>query len=57
MWISRKKWCALNKRITDLEELIQSRLNPNEDDVKKSFTECLRHFQSEATRDNAPKSS
>lgn len=57
LWISKKMWSSLEQRITDLEKKIQEQQNFDPEESKKLLTDCLRRFQSEATRDNAPESS
>lgn len=55
MWISRKKWQALEKRIADLEALIQSQLILDQQKLAGSINGVIRRHAT--THDNAPKPS
>lgn len=59
MWVSKKKWNNLEKRVADLEEFIQDQLvstNLNSDKISESIKDFIAHHH-EATRDTVPKSS
>lgn len=55
MWISRKKWEILERRVANIEKIIQSKQSFDPEDGKKLLRDYLQKFQSEATRDNVPK--
>lgn len=54
MWISRKKWNALVKKIADLEVQVQSQQTIEPKKLSESIQDVIRHRR-EANRDNAPK--
>lgn len=54
MWISKKKWKVLEKRVADLEEQVQSQLTIEPKKLSESIQDVIRHRR-EANRDNAPK--
>lgn len=59
MWVSKKKWNNLEKRVADLEEFIQDQLVPtnlDSDKISESIKDFIAHYH-EATRDTVPKSS
>ena len=57
MWISRKKWKILERRVANIEKVIQSKQGFDPEDGKKFLKDYLQKFQSEATHDSVPKSS
>lgn len=56
MWVSKKKWEAMEKRIDDLEAKVQSQLSFNPKEVSKLMMDTIQRHR-EATHDNAPKCS
>lgn len=59
MWVSKKKWNNLEKRVADLEEVIQDQLvstNLDSDKISESIKDFIAHYH-EATHDTVPKSS
>lgn len=43
MWVSKRKWNALEKRVTDLERQVQSQLDVKID--TKAFQKMLRNIE------------
>lgn len=56
MWISKKKWEALEKRVADLEGLVQSQLTYDSRGLEKSLKGIIQRHR-EAIHDNVPKPS
>lgn len=55
MWVSKKKWQALEKRIADLEALVQSQLTIDRQKLAGSINGIIRRHAT--THDNVPKPS
>ncbi len=55
MWVSRKKWEVLERRVANIEKVIQSKQSFDPEGGKKLLTDYLQKFQSEATHDSVPK--
>lgn len=55
MWVSKKKWQALEKRIADLEALVQSQLIIDQQKLAGSIKEVI--CRCSTTHDNVPKPS
>ena len=48
MWVSRKKWEVLERRVANIEKVIQSKQSFDPEGGKKLLTDYLQKFQSEA---------
>lgn len=55
MWISRKKWKILERRVANIEKFIQSQQCFDPEEGKKLLRDRIQKFQSEATHDSVPK--
>lgn len=55
MWISKKKWNDLEKRVADLEKQVQSQLTIDTVELSKSIKKTIQHHAT--IRDNAPEPS
>lgn len=55
MWISKKKWNDLEKRVADLEKQVQSQLMIDTVELSKSIKKTIQHHAT--IRDNAPEPS
>lgn len=56
MWISKKKWQALEKRVADLEGIVQSQLTYDSRGLEESLKGIIQRHR-KAIHDNVPKSS
>lgn len=56
MWISKKKWKALEKRVAELEGLVQSQLTYDSRGLEESLKGIIQRHR-EAIHDNVPKPS
>ncbi|MBU9745869.1 hypothetical protein KTH81_18785 [Lachnospiraceae bacterium ASD3451] len=57
MWISKKRWQALEKRIADLEKIIQSPLSLDEKEASGMINDFLQRRKCESIHGSVPKSS
>lgn len=57
MFISKKKFRKLEKRITDLEVMVQKQLSLDPEKSSEMIKDFIHRRKNEATHDNVPKSS